>query len=234
MNNLIERTERMEQTLPLAELVGQVEQLPAPPIDLDEVGERYAREARLKTAMDRWCHFCPPELQETDWEHVKMKPYNAQQRVIMAWKGGKRGVLAAGPTARGKSRSAWALMKRLSEEGRECRFFTAASFFAALQSQVSYGRDTAYDWLVYLSKIPIVFIDDLGQEAVQANKMEWAQGWLLQLCDLRVGLGLPFFVTTNLSAREMTDPTQQIRADPLIRRLLDLCDVVKFWDEPAR
>jgi len=224
-------TQRTEQTLPLAELVGQVEQPPAPPIDLDAVGEQYLREARLKTAIDRWHAYCPPKLKTTDWQHDDLVPYAAQHRVVLAWKGGERGILAAGPTARGKTRAMWALMKRLSEEGRECRFFTAASFFAALQSQVSYGRETAFDWLLYLAKIPILFIDDLGQEAVQANKMEWAQGWLLQLCDMRVGLGLPLFVTTNISARDMTEPTQQIRADPLIRRLLDLCDVVKFWDE---
>src|ERR1043166_9060750 len=100
--------QRTEETLPLAELVGQVEQPPPPPTDLEPVGEQYLREARLKTAIDRWHYYCPPKLKTTDWQHVDLLPYAAQQSVITGWKGGERGLLAAGPTGRGKSRATWA------------------------------------------------------------------------------------------------------------------------------
>lgn len=194
----------------------------------------YLREARLKTALARWHDACPPELRETEWSDENIAPYAAQHAAIRDWlpnasiSRSPKGLIAAGLTGRGKSRAMWSLMRRLAETGNEIRYFTAAQWFSKLQSQVNYGRDDALGWVAAVAAAPIVFIDDLGQEAISTNKQEWCAGWLFQFLDMRLGNGLPLFVTTNLNAQEMAGTAGATRANPLVRRLLELCEPVKF------
>ncbi len=76
---------------------------------------------------------------------------------------------------------------------------------------------------------PFLFIDDLGQEALARSRADWAEGWLFRLLDLRAGLKLPLFVTTNLTGEQITGRAKnEVRGDPLLRRLLMLAEPVKF------
>lgn len=224
MEDTIQRTQK---TLPASDVIGEAEPV-AVRVDLDEYGAQYLQQKRIESALARWKHFCPPDLIETNWQDARLAPFAASWRTILAWKGGRKGLLATGVSGRGKSRSMWALMRQLAEEGRESRYFTAASWFSQLQGFVNYGRDEALGWVSATAAVPIVFVDDLGQEALQASKQDWAQGWFFQFCDMRLGRGLPLFITTNQTAKELAGDAGSLRGDPLVRRLLELCDVVKF------
>jgi DNA replication protein DnaC len=185
--------------------------------------------ARKADAEKRWLASCPVALQASDWSHPHLSPYREQITRVMAYKRQAKGILASGPTGRGKSRALWQLMRRLGcEEGCDVRYWHAADWFAQLQQQINYGRDDARGWVESVAVRGVVFLDDLGQECVQRSREDWAQGWFFRFLDLRVGHGLPLFITTNLTADEMAERSGNVRGDPLIRRLLDLCEVVKF------
>lgn len=216
-----------EETLPMADAVGEYPK-PAVTVDLDEVGADYLRRARRDTALARWEYSCPPDLKQTDFQDPRLAGSAQRCREVLSWEYQRRGILATGASGVGKTRSMWALMRRLAEESREIRYFTAAEWFATLQAQVTYGRDESLAWIRALACVPVVFIDDLGQEAIQANRQDWAQGWLFQFLDRRLGNALPLFVTTNLTAKEIAGQNAETRGNPLVRRLIELCQVVRF------
>jgi len=197
--------------------------------ELERVSEALIRETRKKDAQLRWEDACPDLLKSSDWSHARLAPFRAQIDRVLGYKFAPKGILASGPTGRGKTRSMWALMRRLAvEDGYDVRYWSSKDWFCVLQEQVRYGRDEARGWVDAIARRQILFIDDLGQEAVQANREDWAQGWLFRLLDIRVGLGLPLFVTTNLTSTDMVSRAGSVRGDPLVRRLMDLCEPVKF------
>ena len=72
-------------------------------------------------------------------------------------------------------------------------------------------------------------LDRRFQIAFDKARADWAQAHFMALLDQRLGYGLPLFATTNLSAPEMAGVQKSaVRAHPLIRRLLDLAEPVKF------
>lgn len=176
----------------------------------------------------RWNSACPPLLRETDWQHPDLAAYSAQIQRILGYQIGPKGILASGPTGRGKSRSMWQLMRRLGEEGLDCRYWSASDWFTSLQENIRYGRDDARGWVEAVARRHVVFIDDLGQEAIQTSRTEWAEGWFFRFLDIRVGEGLPLFCTTNLTASEIAGRSHGVRANPLVRRLLDVSEPVRF------
>lgn len=223
-----------DEFTPLSAAIGETEK-PLVPIDLEAEGEKYLAAAKAESAVLRWRKCCPSKYQHTDWNDPRLFHSRAQCDGVMGWRAeDPKGILATGPSGLGKTRSMWALMKRLSEEGKNCRFFTAAEWFAMLEQQIVFGRDESLKWVEAIAKVQIVFIDDLGQEAVRSTKNEWAQGWFFHFLDLRLGHGLPLFITTNLSAAEMAESSVGIRANPLVRRVLDLCNPIRFTLTPDR
>jgi hypothetical protein len=205
------------------------------PIDYESASEQLLAASRHADAVRRWEEACPRQLQTSDWGHPCLAPYTDQIQRVLNYTLGPKGLIASGPTQRGKSRSMWQLMRRLSVDGgRDVRYYTAAGWFSRLQEQIHYGRDDAQGWVDAVARRPIVFIDDLGQEALLLNREEWAASWFFRFLDIRAGEGLPLFTTTNLTAQEMAGRAGSLRGDPLVRRLLDVCDPVKFEDVAAR
>jgi len=88
----------------------------------------------------------------------------------------------------------------------------------------------ALPWIRKQAAYDIFFLDDLGQEAVVRSKEDWAMGWFFRFLDMRRAKGLPLICTTNLSATQIcgSSKSSEIRTDPLLCRLLDLCDMVHF------
>jgi DNA replication protein DnaC len=111
------------------------------------------------------------------------------------------------------------------------RYYFAGDWFSELQKNVSYGRDDARGWVEASAARPLVILDDLGQEALLNARAEWASDWFFRFIDLRIGWGLPLIVSTNLNAVEMARGLQGregVGREPLMRRLVEICDVVKF------
>lgn len=212
----------------------------APPpnaAEREQFSRDYVARAKREAAADRWRHECPPEYRESDWSRPELAPYRPIIDRVLGYKLGPKGILATGRTGRGKTRAMWQLMRRLAcDEGVDCRYYHAAQWFFELGQWVNYGRDEARGWVEAVAARPIVFLDDLGQEAVMQSRQDWATGWFFRFLDLRVGRGLPLFVTTNLHAADLVahaGSRADIRGDPLVRRLLDLSDPIVF-ETPAK
>lgn len=198
------------------------------PVDMDAAGAAYLAECKRRDCIARFETTCPDEYKTSDWQHPGLKASADQIAKVLSWEPQRRGMLLTGPSGRGKTRSVWGLVKRLAEQGRDVRVWHATDFFAGLQAQIKYGTDDARGWVEAIAHRPILILDDLGQESVMSARADWAQAWFFRLLDIRLGAGLPLIVTTNLTADTIAGRTAGIRSDPLIRRLLDLCEVVKF------
>lgn len=172
---------------------------------------------------------CPPQYRAFDLGHPFIQRNRAQLERIIGWQIGAKGLLAAGPTNQGKTRAMFALCRRLlCEQCVDVGIWHAQDFFAALQGEVRFGRDEADGFIKRVAARRVLFIDDYGQQALQSNREEWARGWFFRLLDLRVSAGLPILMTTNLRAEQLASDASDIKGDPLVRRLLDLAEPVKF------
>ena len=187
------------------------------------------RNRRRDRAM-RWKHECPTLYKHSDWNHPKLAAYAEQIAQVRNWQAGPTGLLITGPSGRGKTRAMWDLVRRLlCREARDVRIWRSTEFFKIMQEQVSYGRDESRLWVRAMASVPIIALDDWGQEAVTSARSEWAQATFFDLLDQRMGERRPMIVTTNLTARQIAGNDQSgLRSDPLLRRLLDSCTVVRF------
>jgi DNA replication protein DnaC len=206
----------------------------APAIDLDAFGQRYLAETVRKAAIQRFSACCPEgfRAENTRWDDPRLAANFAQIEEVRAWEFNRVGILASGPTGRGKTRSMFALYQKLAiTQGIDVRYYHASGFFTELQSRVKYDRDEARGWIEAVSERAIVFLDDYGQEAVQRNREDWAASWFFRFLDLRIERGLPLLMTTNLDAEAIatgSTPKAALRSDPLIRRLIEVSKPVRF------
>ena len=200
------------------------------PFDGEAASAYFLAEARKRDAIARFDSAVPPTMRESDWSHAGMTPNRAQIERVLSHKVGAKGLLLSGRTARGKTRSMWALMRRLAhDEARDIRYFHAGDWFATLQGCLNYGRDDARGWVDAVARRPIVFVDDLGQEAIQTARSEWAMSWFMRFLDIRVSERLPLYVTTNLDAQGIAERgASSVRGDPMVRRLIEICEPIKF------
>lgn len=191
-------------------------------LDADE----YVRERRRESAIERYRLICPPAYLETNFAHPDLAAFSAPISTVLGWRYQPRGLIASGATGRGKTRALWELYRRLTcEDVIDARFYHATEWFGALQERVNYGRDEAAGWVDAVASRRVVFIDDFGQEALLSSKAEWAAGWFFRFLDLRVGKKLPLIISTNLGAKAFSG---DLRGDPMLRRLLEVCEPVKF------
>ena len=219
-------------TQPMAELVAGI--VPADfkplPIDLGAASLAHLAEARKRDAIARYEASVPPGMRQSDWSHPAMLPNAEAIARVLAHQVTGRGLILTGRTGRGKTRAMWALLRRLAcEEARDVRYFHAQDWFSTLHGCLNYGRDDARGWVEAVARRQIVFIDDLGQEAIQTARSEWAMSWFLRFLDIRVSERLPLYVTTNLDAQGIAERgASSVRGDPMVRRLIEICEPVKF------
>jgi DNA replication protein DnaC len=217
---------------PMASLLAGVvpEGFSGTPFDGEAASAHFLAEARKRDAIARFETAVPPAMRESDWGHAGMLANRAQIERVLAHQVGAKGLLLSGRTGRGKTRSMWALMRRLAhDEAREIRYFHASDWFATLQGCLNYGRDDARGWVDAVARRPVVYIDDLGQEAIQTARSEWAMSWFMRFLDIRVSERLPLYVTTNLDAQGIAERgASSVRGDPMVRRLIEICEPIKF------
>lgn len=204
--------------------------VPAIAIDFEVESARVLAETKKRDAINCYNAHCPQSYRDYRPDHPQAIRNSLSVHKVLQWALNPRGLLLAGPTGMTKTRCAWELVRRLAyDQGVLTRAYHAQDFFSALAGEVKYGRDDAAVWIDRKAWHPVVFIDDWGQESMLAKNEDWAQAWWLRFVDLRVERGLPLIITTNLTAADARqNQSESIRADPLLRRLLEICEVVKF------
>jgi hypothetical protein len=236
--------QRIHDTVGMADVLdGERPALDGPKIDLEEYGREYLRGELRKARQLYYEDRFPPEIRTPLDMGLVAKCNHESVGKVVNWQHGKRGLIVTGPTGLGKTRACAALMRRLLvDELRDFRCYHATEFFTKMREFTKYGRDDIEPWLRDLSSYSGVFIDDYGQEALDASKEEWARSWFFRFLDLMIGFGRPLIITTNLTAEDMLNPPSSwdrnrvkaaLRAEPLVRRLVDLCAPVKFMPPPT-
>lgn len=192
---------------------------PAPEPSPEERQRQYIREMREST----FRRLCPPIYQQTDTARLPQDKLTT----VTAWKYGPKGLLLVGPTGTGKTRCAWQLLRRLILSGHRVRAFDGLGWAVAVSE--AFGKpDETEQWLDDVCKADVLFIDDLFKGKM-TEAQELAAGGVFER---RTSHLLPVIVTMNSTGRmildRMTDQGRADRGEPLIRRMGEFCEVVKF------
>ena len=158
-----------------------------------------ARAAREKAEAERlrglemkakWEALCPSDYRKHDPARL---PANAPLADVLAWQYGPKGLLAIGPTAAGKTRCMFLLIKRLLEEGRDVRVLNCWSFGHECIRRFREG--TGAEWAEALAEVEVCFFDDFGKMPLT----ERVEAELSGVIEWRTANELPILATSNMT-----------------------------------
>lgn len=163
-----------------------------------------------------------PDAEMREWtfaksDHTDKKHEGIARRYVANFDTMRRqgtGLLLCGSVGTGKSFLAAAIANELINQGTPCLMTN----FSRIISRVSekFGGDQKY--LDDLNRFDLLIIDDLGAE--RDTEFTWEK--VMNVVDARYRAGLPLIVTTNLTLKELADPSD-IRRQRVFSRLKEMC-----------
>ena len=176
------------------------------------------------TRLSEWVALCPREFRTRDEggfsNLARMDDEAPNWRKVLDWRYGNRGLLIRGDTGHCKTRAIWRVLHKLFLERKSIVALTAARFDR--QCRDAGGNFTLSAWFDRLASVDALFVDDLGKGAwTQATEAQF-----FDLVDTRTREGLPLLVTSNDNGATLADRLSEGRAEPLIRRLRDYCEML--------
>lgn len=190
--------------------------------------ERNAREAEEKRKRDRMQYLDSmrrtgfPDAEMREWtfaksDHTDQRNESIARKYVANFDAMRKqgtGLLLCGTVGTGKSFLAAAIANELISQGTPCLMTN----FSRLISRISekFGGDQKY--LDSLDRFDLLVIDDLGAE--RDSEFTWEK--VMNVIDARYRAGLPIIVTTNLSMKELSDPSD-IRRQRVFSRLREMC-----------
>lgn len=125
-----------------------------------------------------------------------------------------KGLLLYGTVGTGKTYYAACIANRLLDDG----YPVLMTNFARLTNTIQGMFDGKQEYIDSLNKYSLLVLDDLGAE----RKSEFMQEMVFNIIDARYRAGLPFIITTNLTAEEIKKP-QDIGYSRIYDRILERC-----------
>lgn len=163
-----------------------------------------------------------PDAEMREWtftksDHTDQKNENIARRYVAnfdAMRSQGTGLLLCGSVGTGKSFLAAAIANELINQGTPCLMTN----FSRIISRVSekFGGDQKY--LDDLNRFDLLIIDDLGSE--RDTEFTWEK--VMNVVDARYRAGLPLIITTNLTLKDLADPSD-IRRQRVFSRLKEMC-----------
>ena len=129
-----------------------------------------------------------------------------------------KGLLLYGTVGTGKTFYAACIANRLIDDG----YRVLMTNFARLTNIIQGKFDGRQEFIDSLNRYALLVIDDLGAE----RKSEFMQETVFNIIDARYRSGLPFIVTTNLTADEIKQP-QEVSFSRIYDRVLERCHPVE-------
>ena len=129
-----------------------------------------------------------------------------------------KGLLLYGTVGTGKTYFAACIANGLIDKG----YRVLMTNFARLTNQIQGKFDDKQEYIDSLNRYTLLIIDDLGAE----RKSEFMQEMVFNIIDSRYRSGLPFIITTNLTAEEIKKP-QDVGHSRIYDRILERCHPVK-------
>lgn len=187
-----------------------------------------AKEAEEKRKRDRLQYLDSmrrtgfPDAEMREWtfaksDHTDQKNENIARRYVAnfdAMRSQGTGLLLCGSVGTGKSFLAAAIANELISQGTPCLMTN----FSRIISRISekFGGDQKY--LDNLNRFDLLIIDDLGSE--RDTEFTWEK--VMNVVDARYRAGLPLIITTNLTLKDLADPSD-IRRQRVFSRLKEMC-----------
>lgn len=203
-----------------------------------EIAEDDARIAAIKAGRERdaralglaeWNAAVPEFLRDTNWLDPRLVPYSAQITRVLTWQRSPQGVYAVGRSGRGKSRSIYALARRLAVDE-----LVAVRYLLQTQITRDVNRDGLNQFLEKMDAIrraPVIVWDDFGKFAAIGSRQDVLLSEIEALCDFRHSHQLPFLISSNATNDDLFEIFGEMRGNPIVRRLSECCQVVNFgWE----
>lgn len=176
--------------------------------------ERAAAERHAKMD-ERWARICPPQYDDTDTARLP-RPY---QIIIQSWKFGCKGLGLQGAAGKGKTRTAFCILKKQHFMGRKCAAISAkrlGKLALDMFDSSSAVKAAARNTIARCQGAEILLLDDLGK----GRMTERPEEELYDLLEYRTSHRLPTFWTSE-HAGEMLRASLSDERGPAIMRRLD-------------
>ncbi len=185
-----------------------------------------------KARLESWQAICPPEYRKAlNWE--KPKSNRDIYKSIMDWKFGPKGLLVTGATGYCKTRFVYKLLEREYLAGRKVQAYTHPEWRRMTSQFAESDMRAAGRFIAMLSKLDILFIDDLGKGRITPATEEAFE----DLIDARAKFNRPTFFTTNCTKDSLLNMLSEDRGEAIIRRIVEFCttiDVSNFIRAPRQ
>ena len=180
--------------------------------------ETEQRKAELRLIV--WLQLCPPAFQDTTLARL---PVQAKTEEVLKWEYQSRGLILVGKTRRGKTRTAWLLLRKLVAEGRSVRVMDSMSGieYAGIFSE---GGKMALEWVRSRNNVAVLFLDDVFKVKL-TDSFEAA---LFAIIDHRMSHKLPIIATVNDTGKTLATRMTDDRGLALISRLREMCVAIQF------
>lgn len=187
---------------------------------------RQHEERQKQEALERKRRICFAETNMADWtfendDRKNPKLSNAMVRYAEQFKDFKKdskGLLLYGTVGTGKTYYAACIANRLIDHG----YSVLMTNFARLTNKIQGMCEGKQEFIDSLNDYTLLIIDDLGAE----RKSEFMQEMVFNIIDSRYRSGLPFIITTNLTADEIKKP-QEVSYQRIYDRILERCFPIK-------
>ena len=178
-------------------------------------------------ALNRQRRICFAESNMHNWtfdndDRRNAKLSDAMNRYVDNFKDFKaegKGLLLYGTVGTGKTYYAACIANSLIDKG----YKVLMTNFARLTNQIQGMFEGKQAFIDSLNHYQLIIIDDLGAE----RKSEFMQEQVFNIIDARYRSGLPFIITTNLTADEIKKP-QDIGYQRIYDRILERCFPVEI------
>lgn len=189
-------------------------------------GQDEFEERQVKEALDRKRRICFAETNMANWNFQNDDRRNASLSDAMRNYSDKfgefrkegMGLLLYGTVGTGKTYYAACIANKLIDDG----YSVLMTNFARLTNQLQGMFDGKQEFIDSLNRYTLLIIDDLGAE----RKSDFMQEQVFNIIDARYRSGLPFIITTNLTAEELKRP-QDIGYSRIYDRILERCHPVE-------